>query len=132
MTCNKHSQKGFSIVEIIVAFAILTISMAVTVPVITRNRWKVDVDSYATQLETGLYSLRAKLGSRKTSCSITFPEKYKFLEPKKITEFSQGVSTTSFSCCALMFVATCGENVSFIAIVVLSSVIGEDCSGAVL
>ena len=99
MTCNNHSQKGFSIVEIVVTFAILTISMAVTVPTITRNRWKVDVDRYATQLETGLYSLRAKLGSRKTSCSITFPETYRFLDPKKITEFSQGISTTSFTCC---------------------------------
>ena len=99
MTFDKQSETGFSLVEVIVALAILTSSTAVTVPIIARNRWQVDVDRYATQLESGLYSLRAKLGSRKTSCSMTFPSEFRFLEPAMITEFSQGKNSTSFNCC---------------------------------
>ena len=99
MTYNKNGEQGFGLVEIIVASAILSIATAVTVPVITRNHWKADVDRYATQLESGLYSLRAKLGARKTSCLMEFSSAYRFLEPEKITEFSQGVNTTSFDCC---------------------------------
>ena len=100
MTCNNKNEDGFSLIEVIVALVIITIATAATVPVITRNRWQVDVDRYTTQLETGLYALRAKLGSRKTSCSITFPEGFNFLEPKKITEFSKGENSgTNFKCC---------------------------------
>lgn len=99
MTCNKFKKNGFSLVEIIIVLAILTTSTAVTVPILTRNRWQVDIDRYATQIEAGLYGLRAKLGARKTSCVMTFPAKFQFLSPIKITEFSQGKSTTLFSCC---------------------------------
>lgn len=99
MTFNKHEQKGFTLVEIMVASVIFTISTAVTVPVITRNHWKVDIDRYTTQLESGLYGLRAKLGARKTSCLITFPSAYNFLKPEEITEYSQGSNTSDFSCC---------------------------------
>jgi len=100
MTCNNKNEDGFSLIEAIVALVIVTIATAATVPVITRNRWQVDVDRYTTQLETGLYALRAKLGSRKTSCSITFPEGFNFLEPKQITEFSKGENSgTDFKCC---------------------------------
>jgi prepilin-type N-terminal cleavage/methylation domain-containing protein len=99
MTYNKNEQKGFSLVEIIVALAILSISTSVSIPIITRNRWQMDVDRYATQLESGVYGLRARLGSRKTSCSIIFPAKFSFLEPQVITEFSQGLNISSFNCC---------------------------------
>ena len=83
----------------IVALAILGTATAVTVPIVGRNRWQVDVDRYASQLESGIYSLRAKLGSRKTSCSMVFPAAYSFKTPETITEFSQGRNTTSFDCC---------------------------------
>lgn len=99
MTFNKHRETGFSLIEVIVAATILVTSAAVTVPIIARNRWQVDVDRYATQLESGLYSLRAKLGSRKTSCLMEFPSEFRFLEPAMITEFSQGTNSTSFNCC---------------------------------
>ena len=99
MTFNKKIKTGFSLIEVIVALAILTTSTAITVPIISRNRWQVDVDRYATQLESGLYSLRAKLGSKKTSCSMIFPSDFLFLEPAKITEFSQGTNSTRFNCC---------------------------------
>ena len=59
MTFDKQSETGFSLVEVIVALAILTTSTALTVPIIARNRWQVDVDRYTAQLESGLYNLRA-------------------------------------------------------------------------
>ena len=99
MTYNKTRKNGFSLVEMLIAVSILATSTAVTVPIIARNQWQVDVDRYALQLESGLYGLRAKLGSRKTSCSIVFPSEYSFLEPRNITEFSKGENTTNFNCC---------------------------------
>ncbi len=99
MTCNNNKQQGFSLVEMIVALAILSTATAVTVPIVARNRWQVDVDRYASQLESGIYGLRAKLGSRKTSCSMMFPAANSFRTPETITEFNQGKNTTDFKCC---------------------------------
>lgn len=99
MNFNKTKQQGFSLVEMIVALAILSTATAVTVPIVTRNRWQIDVDRYASQLESGIYGLRAKLGSRKTSCTMIFPAEYSFRTPETITEFSQGQNTTDFQCC---------------------------------
>ncbi|QNI53309.1 hypothetical protein SynBIOSE41_00776 [Synechococcus sp. BIOS-E4-1] len=99
MTCNNTKQKGFSLVELIVGLAILSTASAITVPIITRNWWQVDVDRYASQLESGIYGLRAKLGSRKTSCSMMFPAAESFMTPETITEFSQGKNRTDFKCC---------------------------------
>lgn len=99
MTFNNSKQQGFSLVEMIVALAILSTATAVTVPIVARNRWQVDVDRYSSQLESGIYGLRAKLGSRKTSCSMIFPAAYSFRTPETITEFSQGENTTDFKCC---------------------------------
>ena len=99
MTFNKHKEEGFSLIEMIVALVIFTTSTALTVPIITRNRWQADVDRYALQLESGLYSLRAKLGSRKTSCNIEFPATFSFQHPNTLIEFSKGQNTATFSCC---------------------------------
>ena len=103
---RKH-ETGFSLIEMVVTVAILAIATATTVPIITRNRWQSDVDQYALQLETGLYGLRAKLGAKKTSCTIDFPSTYTFSPPEELIEFSQKSQNnqTSFLCCDSSIVA---------------------------
>ena len=103
---RKH-ETGFSLIEMVVAVAILAIATATTLPIITRNRWQSDVDQYALQLETGLYGLRAKLGAKKTSCTIDFPSTYTFSPPEELIEFSQKSQNnqTSFLCCDSSIVA---------------------------
>ena len=96
-----QNDSGFSLIEMIVTVAILSIATATILPIVTRNRWQADVDQYALQLETGLYGLRAKLGANKTSCTIDFSSTYTFLSPEEIVEFSQKnqKNQTNFVCC---------------------------------
>ena len=61
MTFNKHKEEGFSLIEMIVALAIFTTSTALTVPLITRNRWQADVDRYALQLKFGSQAIEPRL-----------------------------------------------------------------------
>ena len=98
---RRQYDTGFSLIEMVVTVAILSIATATTLPIITRNRWQSEVDQYALQLETGLYGLRAKLGAKKTSCTIDFPTTYTFSPPEELIEFSQKSQNnqTSFLCC---------------------------------
>lgn len=116
---KRHNDAGFSLIEMVVAVTLLSIATAITVPVITRNRWKGDVDQYASQLESGLYGLRAKLGAKKTSCTIDFEDAFKFLPPDEIVEFSQNNKNneTRFQCCD-----------STIALALAKKTSGADCN----
>ena len=97
----KHKQNGFTLIEMVVTAALLAAAIASTAPIISRNRWQGDVNRYALELETGLMSLKAKLGQQKTSCSITFPETYSFRRPEQLVEFSgiNNSNPTSMQCC---------------------------------
>ena len=89
MTFNKHKEEGFSLIEMIVALVIFTTSTALTVPMITRNRWQADVDRYALQLESGLYSLRAKL-DQENQLQHRIPRNIQLPTPKHIDRIQQG------------------------------------------
>ena len=104
---SHQNEAGFSLLEMVVTVAILSIAIATTLPIITRNRWQADVDQYALQLETGLYGLRAKLGAKKTSCTIDFPSIFTFRPPEELIEFSQNPDNhpTKFQCCDSTIVA---------------------------
>ena len=97
----KNKESGFTLIEMLVALAVLGVVTTTTVPIISRSRWQGEVDRYALLLESGLYQLRAKLATNKTSCKIDFPAAFKFLPPEDIVEFNQNSAnnSTKFMCC---------------------------------
>ena len=97
----KQQTNGFTLIEMVVTAALLGIAAASTAPVISRNRWQGDVNRYALELETGLMSLKAKLGQQKTSCLITFAETFSFQNPNQLVEFSSKneANNTRMQCC---------------------------------
>ena len=78
----KKINKGFTLIEMVVTMALLATSTAITVPMITRNRGQGDVNRYVHSLESGLLSLKAKLGQTKTNCETSFPATFTFQKPE--------------------------------------------------
>ena len=68
----KSKSAGFSLLELLVGMAIITISLSATIPSYMRNMRQGEVDRYTQQLEAGFVGLRAKLGQQKTSCTLNF------------------------------------------------------------
>lgn len=68
---NKTSE-GFSLLELVVGIAIITIGLSAALPSYLRSLRQGEVDRYTQQLEAGFFGLRAKLGQQKTSCTLTF------------------------------------------------------------
>ena len=68
----KSKSAGFSLLELLVGMAIITISLSATIPSYLRNMRQGEVDRYTQQLEAGFFGLRAKLGQQKTSCTLNF------------------------------------------------------------
>ena len=68
---NKTS-RGFSLLELVVGIAIITIGLSAAIPSYLRSLRQGEVDRYTQQLEAGFFGLRAKLGQQKTSCTMTF------------------------------------------------------------
>ena len=67
---NKTSE-GFSLLELVVGIAIITIGLSAALPSYLRSLRQGEVDRYTQQLEAGFFGLRAKLGQQKTSCTLT-------------------------------------------------------------
>jgi prepilin-type N-terminal cleavage/methylation domain-containing protein len=63
---------GFSLLELLVGMAIVTIGLSAAMPSYLRNMRQGEVDRYTQHLEAGFFGLRAKLGQQKTSCTINF------------------------------------------------------------
>ena len=64
--------KGFTLLELIVVCAIIALTSAWSVPEFRRGIAQAQVDRYAKNIESGLFSFRAKTGAFKESCKIDF------------------------------------------------------------
>ena len=68
----KNQSQGFTLTELIVGMAIVSIGLTAAIPNFYRNMRQGEVDRFTQQLETGFFGLRAKLGQQKTSCTLSF------------------------------------------------------------
>ena len=69
--CRAHS-KGFTLLELIVACAIVAMTTVWSIPEFRRAIAQSQVDRYTRNVESGLFSFRAKMGAFKESCTINF------------------------------------------------------------
>ena len=100
---QKH-RSGFTLVELLVVVVLISIGSTLTLPTFMRTLRQREVDRYAQTVASGLFSLRAKLGTTKSSCEISFPSANQFRPVWDVLEFQQpnGVQTNltgRISCC---------------------------------
>ena len=67
-----EKQRGFTLLELLVGMVIISIGISISIPSYLRNMRQGEIDRYTQQLESGFFSLRAKLGQQKTSCTLIF------------------------------------------------------------
>ena len=63
---------GFTLLELIVVAAIIAMTSTWSIPEFRRGIAQAQVDRYAKNIESGLFSFRAKTGAFKESCKIDF------------------------------------------------------------
>ena len=71
VSCNK-AYNGFTLLEVIVATTIVAMTTVWTIPEFQRNAAQAKVDRYTKNLESGLFSIRARMGAIQESCEINF------------------------------------------------------------
>jgi prepilin-type N-terminal cleavage/methylation domain-containing protein len=86
----RKQSSGFTLTELLVGMAIVSIGLTAAIPNIQRNMKQGEVDRFTQQLETGFFGLRAKLGQQKTSCTLEFKTSdiNTFSSPKDLIETS--------------------------------------------
>ena len=97
---------GFSLLELLVVITIIGILSAYGIPKFRRNVAQGQVDRYTQFVESGLFSLRARLGQSKSSCSFSLNQDLttkSFGAPWQLLEFQQPDGSQSNSerlkCC---------------------------------
>ena len=103
---NKLISEGFSLVELLVVITIIGILSAYGLPKFRRNIAQGQVDRYTQFVESGLFSLRTRLGQLKSSCSFSLDQDLttnSFGAPGQLLEFQQPDGSRSSSerlkCC---------------------------------
>ena len=83
----------------VVAMLIITLGLSAALPSYVRSMRQGEIDRYTQQLEAGFFSLRAKLGRQKTSCSLTFDGAglTNFKPPEEVVEMSR--NPERMECC---------------------------------
>ena len=69
---NRVLSKGFTLLELIVAAAIIAMTTVWSIPEFRRGVAQAQVDRYTRNVESGLFSFKAKMGTFKESCTIDF------------------------------------------------------------
>jgi len=99
----KTQSKGFSLLEMVVAAAIVAGLTTWTVPRYIRALRQAEVDRYSQAIEAGLFNLRAELGTSRTSCQLKFDQTRTWVTPQELLEFRQDngqlADTGRLRCC---------------------------------
>ena len=66
------NEQGFSLLELLVVLIIVTLGTSWAIPQYRRQLALNQLDQYTQQIESGLFSLRARQSSEGTSCEINF------------------------------------------------------------
>lgn len=110
---NKLISEGFSLVELLVVITIIGILSAYGLPKFRRNIAQGQVDRYTQFVESGLFSLRTRLGQLKSGCSFSLDQDLttnSFGAPGQLLEFQQPDGSRSSSerlkCCKLVYCTT--------------------------
>ena len=89
--------------ELVVAAAIITSVTAWAIPSYLRTLRQGEVDRYNRAIEAGLFDLRARLGTTRSSCQLSFSEANRWMEPADLLEFRQSDGNISHTdrlrCC---------------------------------
>ena len=89
----KHSQQqrdaGFSLIELLIVTVIISMVTAWGFPTLQRKVRQGEVDRYTQTIETGVFSLRSRLGTTRSSCTLSFTNSNAFLAPSELLEFEQ-------------------------------------------
>ena len=64
--------QGFSLLELIVVVVIVGIASVWAIPDVRRGIVQAKVDRYTSNVESGLFNFRARMGATKESCTIDF------------------------------------------------------------
>ena len=103
----QQSETGFTLTELLVVSMIISMVSAWGLPNVLRKVRQVEVDRYTQSIETGVFSLRSRLGTTRSSCTLSFPASNTFLAPWEILEFQQpdrGIASNQrIECCNSSF-----------------------------
>ena len=69
---HRPNNKGFTLLELIIVSAIVAMTTVWTIPEFRRGIAQAQVDRYTRNVESGLFSFRARMGAFKESCKIDF------------------------------------------------------------
>ena len=72
---SRIQQQGFTLLEVIVVLIIIGLTSSWAIPNFHRSLLQGKVDRYMRNVESGLFSLRARMGAIKGSCLIDFGER---------------------------------------------------------
>lgn len=103
----QQSEAGFTLIEILVVTMIVSMVSAWGLPNVLRILRQAEVDRYTQTIETGVFSLRSRLGTTRSSCTLSFPTSNAFLAPWEMLEFQQPdrgmASNQRIECCNSSF-----------------------------
>ena len=103
----QQSEIGFTLIELLVVTIIVSMVSAWGLPNVLRKLRQAEVDRYTQSIETGVFSLRSRLGTTRTSCTLSFPTSNTFLAAWEMLEFQQSdqsvASQQRIECCNSSF-----------------------------
>ena len=86
---SQHPDSGFTLIELVIVAALISMVTAWSFPTLQRKARQEEVDRYTQTIETGVFSLRSRLGTTRSSCTLSFSNSNTFLPPSELVEFQQ-------------------------------------------